>query len=89
MEHWREVSTSTAIPPTSTSDIVGQHHKIGGIIFKPAFTETRNPRHGLFQWEQLILNYCSMFKGCCRKKNKTKQNKTKPERIVCLSFFGL
>jgi len=33
MEYWREDSTSTAISPTSASDIVGQHNKIGGINF--------------------------------------------------------
>jgi hypothetical protein len=31
-EYWREGSTSTAISPTSASDVVGQH-KIGGINF--------------------------------------------------------
>ena len=31
-----EVSTSTAIPPTSASDVLGQHNKIGGIIFSTA-----------------------------------------------------
>jgi len=31
MEYWSEGSASTAIPPTSASDIVGQHNKIGGI----------------------------------------------------------
>ena len=31
MEYWRGGSTSTAISPTSASDIVGQHNKIGGI----------------------------------------------------------
>ena len=38
-EHWWEGSISTAVPPTSTSDTVGQHHKIhktGGIIFGEA-----------------------------------------------------
>ena len=30
MAHWWEGSTSTAIPATSTSDIVGQRNKIGG-----------------------------------------------------------
>jgi hypothetical protein len=32
-EYWQEVSTSTAVSPTSTSDFVGQHNKIGGINF--------------------------------------------------------
>ena len=33
MEHWWEGSTSTAIPPTPTSDIMGEHNKIGVITF--------------------------------------------------------
>jgi len=36
MEYLWEGSTSTAIPPTSASAIVGQHHKIGGITFGAA-----------------------------------------------------
>jgi len=35
-EYWWEGSTSTAIPPTSTSDTVGQCHKIEGITFRAA-----------------------------------------------------
>jgi len=33
MEYWWEGSTSTAISPTSASDVVGQRNKIGGITF--------------------------------------------------------
>ena len=36
MEYWWEGSTSTAVPPTSTSDIVGQCNKIEGITFRAA-----------------------------------------------------
>jgi len=36
MEYWREGSASVRIPPTSTSDVVGQHNKIGGITFGAA-----------------------------------------------------
>jgi len=36
-EYWWEGSTSTAIPPTPASDIVGQHNKIRGITFGAAF----------------------------------------------------
>ena len=36
IEYWQEGSTSTAIPPTSASDTVCQHNKIGGITFKAA-----------------------------------------------------
>jgi len=34
MEYWWEGSTSTAIQPTSTSDVVCQNNKIGGITFR-------------------------------------------------------
>ena len=34
MEYWQEGSTPTAIPPTSTSDVMGQHNKTGGITFR-------------------------------------------------------
>ena len=32
-------STCTAIPPTSVSDIVGQHHKLWGITFRTALLD--------------------------------------------------
>ena len=37
MGYWWEGSASTAVPPTSASDIVGQHHQAGGIMFGAAF----------------------------------------------------
>jgi len=40
MEYWWEGSTSTVIPPTSASDIIRQHNKIGGITFRAAFRDT-------------------------------------------------
>ena len=36
VEYWWEGSTSTAIPPTSTSDVTGQHNKRRGTIFGAA-----------------------------------------------------
>jgi len=33
MGYWREDSASTAIPPTSTSDVVSQHNETGSITF--------------------------------------------------------
>jgi len=33
-EYWWEGSASTAILPTCSTDIMGQHHKIGGITFR-------------------------------------------------------
>ena len=38
-EYWREGSTSTAVPPTSASDAVGQHLKIGDITFRALLLE--------------------------------------------------
>jgi hypothetical protein len=35
--YWLEGSTSTAIPPASASDVVGQNNKIGGITFGAPF----------------------------------------------------
>jgi len=37
MEYCQKGSISTAIPPTSTSDVVGQHNKTGGITFGADF----------------------------------------------------
>lgn len=36
MEYWWAGSTSAAILPTSTSDIVSQHHKIGQHCSQPS-----------------------------------------------------
>ena len=36
IEYWKKASTSTAMPPTSTSDVVGQHNKMGEISFGAA-----------------------------------------------------
>jgi len=36
MEYWPADSASTTIPSMSTSDTVGQHHKIGGTAFGAA-----------------------------------------------------
>ena len=35
-EYWWESSTSTVIPPTFVSDVVGQHKKNKGITFRAA-----------------------------------------------------
>ena len=37
MEYCWEGSASTAIPPTSASDVAGQHNKIGGTTFGAEF----------------------------------------------------
>jgi len=44
MEYCQEGSTSTFIPPTSTFDVVGQHNKIGGIIFGAALLHCNTSR---------------------------------------------
>ena len=36
MEYWWKGSASAAIPPRSTSDVVGQYYITGGIIFGAA-----------------------------------------------------
>ena len=36
MEYWWEGSASTVVPPTSTSDVMGQHNKIECITFRAA-----------------------------------------------------
>jgi len=36
VEYWRKGLTSTAVPPTSTPDVMGWHNKIGGITFGAA-----------------------------------------------------
>ena len=38
MEERQEGLTSTAMPATSTSDVMGQHNKIGGITFGATLT---------------------------------------------------
>jgi len=35
-EYWWESSTSTALPPPFTSDILGQQNKVGGVTLRPA-----------------------------------------------------
>lgn len=38
---WWEDSTSTAVPSSSASDVMGQRNKIGGFIFRAAFVYIR------------------------------------------------
>ena len=35
-KYWQKGSTSTTISPTSTSDAMGQHNKIGDVAFQTA-----------------------------------------------------
>ena len=39
VEYCWDVAASTAIPPTSTPDIVSQQHKIGRITFREALVD--------------------------------------------------
>ena len=50
--YWQEGSTSTAIPSTSTSDVVGQHNKIGGITFRATL---------VCSFIKQIMNKCRSF----------------------------
>jgi len=56
MEYWQEGSTPTAIPPTSTSDIVDQHNEIGGINFGAVLVLLENTLHNnaKFQFWKLL-----------------------------------
>jgi len=38
-ECWWEGSAFAAVPPTAASDVMGQHHKMGGITFRAALIE--------------------------------------------------
>ena len=40
--YWWEGPTYTAIPPTSASEVMGQHNKIGGITFGAALIITKD-----------------------------------------------
>ena len=57
MEYQGEGLSSTTIPPTSVSDVVGQHHKVEGIIFRAVlipFPPSRIPARiiyqGIYKW---------------------------------------
>ena len=61
-EYWWEGSTSTAISPASTSDIMGQHNKMGGIIFRAALIIRNMLRRTLsftHYWQCIIFYYHS------------------------------
>jgi len=60
MEYWQEGSTSTVMPQTSTSNVVGQYHRTGDITFGAAFVHEEFQRN---------LSYCSITK----KKRKEEQ----------------
>ena len=70
MKYWWEGSTPTAISPTSTSEVVGQYHKEGGITFRAAliavFTISKgcnvffNLSFFIFKTWIYMENYCSV-----------------------------
>jgi len=39
MEYWWDSSASTAIPPKSTSDVMGQSNKVRGVAFGAALVD--------------------------------------------------
>jgi len=63
MEYWLEGSTFTVTPPTSTSDVVGQHNNIGGTTFRAAlmYLEPLNTRTSSFKVMQETCRYI----WCC------------------------
>jgi len=65
-EYCWDDSTSTAGPPMSASDVVGQHNKEGSITFRTAvarFLESHSSHHASMQkivW-QLMMSWCHGF----------------------------
>ena len=57
MKYWQEGSASTPIPPTSSSDIVGQHSEIGDIAFSPRMYRQAWKTNESYK---LIYSYISM-----------------------------
>ena len=53
MEYWWEGSTSTAIPPTSASEVMGQYIKIAGVTIGAALILCRSLTHHI---EELFLS---------------------------------
>jgi len=39
MKYWWEVPVSTAVPPMSTFDVLGQHEKTGSITFRAVLVQ--------------------------------------------------
>lgn len=73
MEYWWEGSVSTAIPPTSIPDVVGQHVEIGCITFREVFVILFRKQKGLIefqyttQWNQELCtakDYCDACDEC-------------------------
>jgi hypothetical protein len=57
--YWQGGSTSIAIPPASTSNIVGRHNKIGGITFSVPLELCSGPifeSSSIFNWRLVNLN---------------------------------
>jgi len=62
MEYWCEGSTSTAIPPTSASDVADQHQNIGGIAFRAAVRLTiKNEINSECKDQTVFLNRCLLL----------------------------
>jgi hypothetical protein len=53
MNYWQEGSPSIAVSPASTSDIMGQHIKIGGITFGVLFL-IKISKHDILQCFKFI-----------------------------------
>ena len=57
MAHWWEGSTSAAIPPSSASDTVGQHNKLGGITSRAALVYCINSHATGEQFYSYLSHY--------------------------------
>jgi len=60
MEYWWEGSTSTAIPPISASDVVGQHNKIARVTFG-AILVYQNPLQNNNKHQIGIMHHFHIF----------------------------
>ena len=57
-EYWWEGPASTATPPTSASNVMGQHNKIGGITFRAALVYSKRERIFALGAEDFIVAIC-------------------------------
>jgi len=58
MEYWQDGSVSTAIPPTSASDVIGWQNKIGGINFSVALIYNEDTSSNLMLHIQNVHHLC-------------------------------
>jgi len=84
-EYCREGSTSTAIAPTSASDVVGQHNKIGVINFRATLVHwkvIKSAEHYL-SWIQKRLEI-THWSACWKSSTRFHHLKMRSTRIIIL-----